>query len=879
MRLFAYYALHTFVNQVRKLLKTWVIIFILLCALFGGVIGYFVGSMVDSDEEHITVEEEDAEADTSSAENASAEDIAAEEGTEEASGMDPKALVELAVGGIILVLLVIEVLGADKGGSKIFLPADVPILFASPMRPQSVLLFRLVTKLGTAVLASIYFLFEVPVLTNELGLPLGMIFVFLGIWILALITTKLLQTFLYSYCTTNSKLKPYISRAVYGILLVLVVVYIVFQQRTGLGYIPAACRLFNARWTRFLPVWGWLKGIGCFAMEGNIWSSLICLLLSFGVIAALGVLIRRTKADFYEEALSRTEETAERLKSIEDAQTSGHMLLKRKKDRSEKLRRDGLRGQGAAMFFHRTLFNRFRFAHFGIFTKTSETYLAAGIGTALLCRFAFHNSNFTMVGLTLAGLAFFRALGNPLSEDTNMPWFRLVPEPSWKKLLYSLFGGTVNCLLDVLMGLIPAAIIMKADPSAVLGWILFTISIDMYATTVGTFIDLSVPFAAGKLVKQLVQIMFIYFGLIPDAAILFVYYQQGHFLTGAAITVLVNILLSSIFLALTARLLEPRDKVRLVPAELTQDDRKIARRRFTRVGLSFAVIFAITLLLQVVMYSWIHISQPAWGDDEWVIWVMSFVPLYLVAVPAGLLILRKVPLQRPTETEHWSFGRLAALFPLCLFLMYCGSFIGVCVNWLVQLIIPKAQGANPVSDMITASDVLTWRILFVVILAPIFEEFLFRRQIIDRTRVYGEKRAILLSSIMFGLFHGNISQMFYAFLLGLVFGYVYLRTGKLRYSIILHMLINFMGSVLAPEILGSLDLESDVLPPVVILYLILLCTLFYLGLIFFITRSNRVHFDQAELQLSRKKGFVITWCNIGILVFIACCMVQIILNL
>ena len=121
--------------------------------------------------------------------------------------------------------------------------------------------------------------------------------------------------------------------------------------------------------------------------------------------------------------------------------------------------------------------------------------------------------------------------------------------------------------------------------------------------------------------------------------------------------------------------------------------------------------------------------------------------------------------------------------------------------------------------------------------------------------------------------------MFYAFLLGLVFGYVYLRTGKLRYSIILHMLINFMGSVLAPEILGSLDLESDILPPSVTMYLILLAGLVYVGRLLFIIHSNRVYFRQAELQLSKKKGFVITWCNLGILTFIACCLFQIILNL
>ncbi|MCR5005246.1 MAG: CPBP family intramembrane metalloprotease [Clostridiales bacterium] len=880
MRLFTYYILHTFINTVRKLFKTWVIAFILVCALGGGLIGYFVGSMASSDDP-VTVEDAEEVPDEAvdAKDDAGADPDEASAPVEAKSGVDPKALVELAVGAIILVTLVIEVLGADKSGSKIFLPADVPVLFASPLRPQTVLLFRLVTKLGTAVLASIYILFEVPVLTSELGIPLGIVFLFLGVWVLTLVTTKLLQTFLYSYCTTHSRLKPYISRVTYGILLVLTVLYIVYQRRTGLAYIPAACGLFNARWTRFLPIWGWLKGIGCFAMEGSYWLALLCLCLSGGTIAALAVLIRRTKVDFYEEALSRTQETAERLQAMEDSQGSGLVLIKRKKDRSERLRRDGLTGHGAAMFFHRSLYNRFRFAHFGFFTKTSETYLAAGIGMALLCRYVFDQGSFSLVGLVISGLAFFRALGNPLSEDTNMPWFRLVPEASWKKLLYSLLGGTFNCLLDVLIGLIPAAIFLKADPASVLGWILFAISVDMYATTVGTFIDISIPFAAGKLLKQLVQIIFIYFGLIPDAAILFTYYQQGHFLTGAVVTVLVNLLLSSIFLALSSRYLEPADKVRLVPAELTSEEQKTVRRRFSRVGLSFAAIFMITFVLQIVCYSIVQITKPSWAGAEWVTWVMSFVPMYLVAVPIGLLLLRKVPAERPVETESWSFGRLAALFPICLFLMYCGSFFGIFINWLAQTLIPKAHTANPVADMIDQSNVLFWRVLIIVILAPLLEEFLFRRQIIDRIRVYGEKRAVFISAVMFGLFHGNFSQMFYAFLLGLVFGYVYLRTGKLRYSIILHMLINFMGSVLAPELLTSLDLEAATLPPYVLAYVILLAVLFYLGLMLFITRGNRTVFRQAPMELTRRKSFRLAWCSLGILLFIACCLFQVFFTL
>ncbi len=61
----------------------------------------------------------------------------------------------------------------------------------------------------------------------------------------------------------------------------------------------------------------------------------------------------------------------------------------------------------------------------------------------------------------------------------------------------------------------------------------------------------------------------------------------------------------------------------------------------------------------------------------------------------------------------------------------------------------------------------------------------FRKEIISLRR-YGEKTAIMFSALAFALFHMNVFQFFYAFGLGLMFGYVYTRTSRLRYSVAMH---------------------------------------------------------------------------------------------
>ena len=113
--------------------------------------------------------------------------IEEEPGTIEKLGIEPEEIVELVVGGIILVVFVFQAISADKNGSKIFLPADVNLLFSSPMKPQSVLLFRLMTQLGTSILASVYLLFQLPNLVLNLGLSIWVALAMIATWCLTIV--------------------------------------------------------------------------------------------------------------------------------------------------------------------------------------------------------------------------------------------------------------------------------------------------------------------------------------------------------------------------------------------------------------------------------------------------------------------------------------------------------------------------------------------------------------------------------------------------------------------------------------------------------------------------------------------------------------------
>lgn len=139
-------------------------------------------------------------------------------------------------------------------------------------------------------------------------------------------------------------------------------------------------------------------------------------------------------------------------------------------------------------------------------------------------------------------------------------------------------------------------------------------------------------------------------------------------------------------------------------------------------------------------------------------------------------------------------GQWIIAFLMCYGLMYAGNLIGTALTFGIGMV--KGTGVdNPlISTVMQLNPWVTF--IIAVLIAPTAEELLFRKFLTERIVKYGELAAVLASGLFFRLFHGNLNQFSYAFLLGLFLGFIYVKTGKLRYTIGLHMAINFIGSSL-----------------------------------------------------------------------------------
>ena len=167
---------------------------------------------------------------------------------------------------------------------------------------------------------------------------------------------------------------------------------------------------------------------------------------------------------------------------------------------------------------------------------------------------------------------------------------------------------------------------------------------------------------------------------------------------------------------------------------------------------------------------------------------------YTIAFPLFFLLTKGIKKNTNSTQNRISVGKFLAFFVVAEGVMLFGGILANLISRLFDAIFGIGT-ENVVDSMLGYSN--PWVIVVCVcILAPVFEEAIFRKILIDRFSRFGDGPAIFFSAIAFGLFHGNISQFIYATAVGIILGYMYTLTRRIEYTVILHAFLNFFGSII-----------------------------------------------------------------------------------
>ena len=222
------------------------------------------------------------------------------------------------------------------------------------------------------------------------------------------------------------------------------------------------------------------------------------------------------------------------------------------------------------------------------------------------------------------------------------------------------------------------------------------------------------------------------------------------------------------------------------------DKLKTARHCFSVLGCAVLLLLAGQLAVSRLVDRCMPLFFPAGGYPTWLPLLIAYLVFFGIVFPLAALLLRRLPVAAP-EKGKISARHFFAFLPILYLCSYVGSQLS---QWLIALL-ADAFGLQMGSALGTL--LLTHPLVMVFILllaAPLCEEWFFRKLLLDRACIYGEKLAIFVSALLFACYHTSVYQFFYAFFVGLILGYLYLRTGKLWVTVLMHAVFNLLCSIL-----------------------------------------------------------------------------------
>lgn len=245
------------------------------------------------------------------------------------------------------------------------------------------------------------------------------------------------------------------------------------------------------------------------------------------------------------------------------------------------------------------------------------------------------------------------------------------------------------------------------------------------------------------------------------------------------------------------------------------EDREIRRDLRLRslfAGISVIGILAVQLTADLLLRKALQQAQAVAGDSAGALLTyyglrVGFYCLMLLTAPLICAVaMRRSPLAPRQDRRPVGAARGTLL------ILFGGAFC-VLANYIVSywLRFASAFGIHPAGNAFEGNTGLLPMALdlFAYALMPaLVEELVFRGWILGSLRPFGERRALLLSALIFGLMHMNLTQVPFAFMLGLLFGFIYLRTGRLWPGMGIHFLNNAL-SVALEHAAGSLGMAEN----------------------------------------------------------------------
>ncbi len=308
-------------------------------------------------------------------------------------------------------------------------------------------------------------------------------------------------------------------------------------------------------------------------------------------------------------------------------------------------------------------------------------------------------------------------------------------------------------------------------------------------------------------------------------------------------------------------------------------EKKTLRAIGTYCGLAVILFFAFQVGLSVILelFGLLKNYESDLTYQGAVDLFLTIVGLFLPFVICG----KQMEKQSKSSHLYWdnrstmNFGKPKGALNFFLALI---AGLGICmvanlVTTLVSIVVSLFGYESASLDSTYPTDLLGIFITFlrISLIAGLTEEIALRGYTMGSLRIYGDKTAILFSSVVFGLMHGNLIQIPFAMVAGFALGYFTVKTRSMWTGIIIHAVNNFI-SVFFSYLMQEYSEDVANMAYNVIFYGLIAAGI--VALILFVRRTGDIRLASDRSELSFKQKVFAFFVNPAMIIALIILMVE-----
>ena len=425
---------------------------------------------------------------------------------------------EIVIAGMQLFIGITLIASALSQQGGLFSYSEANLLFSAPFTKRTILLYTTLQTGPAAIMTAMFMCFYFPFVIGSAMTTLKL-FATLLVMSLMIFCIYIIYYYIYIQDIAYPGLKKRLKKITWLAIAVLAVIFVIIWASNGRDVEAAANTFFTSSLYNAFPIFGWAKwAIAALLNDQYITGFIPAVLLLTGLSYLLARAYYSLDVDFYEKAQLdsiRLQQVMDNLKN-NGYDASGASIKK-----VRKVKGDFRPGAGAIM--SRQLLEMRKKGPFLVVKDliSGGIYIVVGLAAGLGFEFVFGMVLFALIASTSS---------DSWNSEFKKPYIYLIPDNSFKKVIYTIIPGFVKTLISGLIIMTVAAVVYGNEPVQTIFYLLLMVSFTLLFVAAGVFTYRILGRLANAIVLVFLRMFFMMFSAIPGGILAIILY----FATGTA---------------------------------------------------------------------------------------------------------------------------------------------------------------------------------------------------------------------------------------------------------------------------------------------------------------------------------------------------------